>query len=257
MKFQLLPSTIEDGAVSPKQHLSCFIVDDCVSIDAGSLAMSANAIQRENIRDIVLTHAHIDHIAGLPLFIDDLFATIVKPVEVYATQEVIDVLRSDIFNWNVYPDFSELRNENGVVLRYQPFTPGQKFHIKHLTFKALGVNHKVPAVGFIVSDGNSTFAITGDSSEMDEFWDTVNRVPGIDALLIECAFPDGLNELAEISHHLTPGRLKNELAKFEHKECPIFVINIKPAYYDQVSVELGDLQIPNLEIMEAGKNYSW
>lgn len=257
MKFQLLPSTIENGKVTLKQHLSCFVVDDCIAIDAGSLAMSTNDVQKENIRDVILTHAHIDHIAGLPLFIDDLFASILKPVEVYATEEVINVLRDNIFNWNVYPDFSELENENGAILRYCPFEPGQEFQIKHLTVKAIAVNHKVPAFGFVISDGKTTVAISGDSSEMNEFWETVNNEPNIDALLIECAFPDGLNELAEKSHHLTPARLSKELCKFSHQNTPVYVINIKPMYYEKVLSELADLEIANLEVLEVGKTYNW
>ncbi|MCB1024347.1 MAG: 3',5'-cyclic-nucleotide phosphodiesterase [Acidobacteria bacterium] len=257
MKLQLLPSTIEDGKITPKQHLSCFVIDDRVAIDAGSLAMSTNEVQKKNIRDVILTHAHIDHIAGLPLFIDDLFASIVKPVDIYAIDSVIDVLKKDIFNWEVYPDFSELQNANGSVLRFCPFRPGAEFQIEHLTIKSIGVNHKVPAVGFIISDGKTTFAFSGDSSEMSEFWDAVNREPRIDALLIECAFPDELIELAEISHHLTPARLKNELVKFEHSETPIYVINIKPMYYQSVLEELAKLEIQNLEILRVGETYIW
>ena len=37
--------------------------------------MAASSVQQSAIRDVVLTHAHLDHIAGLPLFIDDLFST--------------------------------------------------------------------------------------------------------------------------------------------------------------------------------------
>ena len=54
MKVQLLPSTFdENGTASPRQHLSCLVVDDCVAIDAGSLAMAASAAQREQIRDVI------------------------------------------------------------------------------------------------------------------------------------------------------------------------------------------------------------
>ena len=74
MKIQLLPSTLDHkGCATARQHLSCFVIDDCVAIDAGSLAMSTTAEQKELIRNVVLTHAHLDHVAGLPLFIDDLF----------------------------------------------------------------------------------------------------------------------------------------------------------------------------------------
>ena len=257
MKIQLLPSTIENGVVTAKQHLSCFVIDDLVAIDAGSLAMSANEIQRKQIRDVVLTHAHIDHIAGLPLFIDDLFAEIDKPVEVYASQEVIDILERDVFNWDVYPRFSELENDHGAVMKYRPFELGKTFHVEHLEISAVGVNHKVPAVGFTVSDGATKFAISGDTAEMEEFWISINGEKDIDALLIECAFPTRLNDLAQISHHMTPSRLKSELEKFDSKDCPVYVINIKPSYYAEILKELSELNIRNLEILEVGKDYSW
>jgi cAMP phosphodiesterase len=255
MKIQLLPSTIENGQVTKKQHLSCFVIDDRVTIDAGSLAMSANGLQRQQIRDVILTHAHIDHIAGLPLFIDDLFANIVKPVEIYASDEVIEILQKDIFNWNVYPNFAELENENGVVLRYCPFQIGETFTSEHLEAKAISVNHKVPSVGFIISDQQSKFAITGDTAEMEMFWDEVNKESDLDALLIECAFPDRLADLAEVSHHMTPAMLARELTKFRHENCPVYVINLKPMYRSEIIKEIVKLGIENLQIFEVGKVY--
>src|ERR1043165_2965509 len=75
MKLQLLPSTFEpDGSASSRQHLSCLVINDRIAVDAGSLAMAATDAHRQNLRDVVLTHAHLDHIAGLRLFVDDLFA---------------------------------------------------------------------------------------------------------------------------------------------------------------------------------------
>ena len=257
MKVQLLPSTIENGVVTGKQHLSCFVIDDKVAIDAGSLAMSTNSIQKSQIRDVILTHAHIDHIAGLPLFIDDLFASIVKPIEIYATEEVIKVLKEDIFNWDVYPDFAELENDNGVVLKYCPFEIGKTFRSEHLEVKGLGVNHKVPSVGFIVSDGTSKFAISGDTAEMESFWNVVNAEKNLNALLVECAFPNELSGLAAASYHMTPSRLKKELRKFSHLDCPIFIVNIKPMYYEKVISEIDQLDIKNLHILEVGKVYEW
>jgi cAMP phosphodiesterase len=255
MKLQLLPSTIENGQVTPKQHLSCFVIDDRVTIDAGSLAMSTNTIQKRQIRDVILTHAHIDHIAGLPLFIDDLFADIVKPLEIYATKEVINILKEDIFNWDVYPNFAELENENGVVLKYCPFEVGIPFSSEHLEVKAISVNHKVPAVGFVISDGSSKFAITGDTAEMEEFWIQINQEKKIDALLIECAFPNRLSDLASVSHHMTPLKLQKELVKFDHKDCSIFVINLKPMYFQEIIDEINQLNIENLEILEINRVY--
>jgi len=258
MKLQLLPSTFdENGAASARQHLSCFVIDECVAIDAGSLAMAASAAQKKQIRDVVLTHAHLDHIAGLPLFIDDLFATLDAPVRVHAAPHVIETLERDIFNWEIYPRFSELENANGAVMKYQPFEIGQEFSVRHLRLKSISVNHKVPSVGFVVSDGKTSVALSGDTAKTDEFWKILNQETNLSALLIECAFPDKLEELAEISHHLTPKTLRRELEKFNRKECLIYVINIKPTYRDEVVRQIEELKIENLQILEVGQIYEW
>lgn len=240
-----------------RQHLSCFVFDDCVAVDAGSLAMAASVVQRNQIRDVVLTHAHLDHIAGLPLFIDDLFATLDAPIHIHATAEVVEILKRDIFNWTIYPSFSELENSNGSVMDYQTFEAEKEFSIKHLRFKSLPVNHKVPTVGFIISDEKTTIAFSSDTSEMDDFWKNVNAEKKLSALLIECAFPNDLEAIAESSHHLTPYRLQKELEKFNQEECAIYVINIKPMYRDEVIEQISQLEIENLQILEVGRVYEW
>ena len=258
MKVQLLPSSVDkNGAASARQHLTCFVIDDAVTIDAGSLAMACSDEQFENIRDIVLTHAHLDHIAGLPLFIDDLFAKLTEPVRVHATREMIEVLERDIFNWSVYPRFSELSNDNGPVMRYVPYEIGCEFGVRDLTIKPLAVNHLVPAAGFIISNDSSKIAITGDTSAMDDFWEVVNREDDLSALLVECAFPNHLCELADISHHLTPLKLAAELAKFDKHDCPVYVINLKPAYRETIIEEIDEMVNNGLEILKVGKVYEW
>src|SRR5687768_5570319 len=107
MKVQLLPSTIdEDFRASQRQHLLSMIIDDSVAIDAGCLALSCTDVHRQQVRNIVLTHTHLDHIAGLPLFLDDLFATLKEPVCIHATAEQIKIIERDLFNWAIYPRFS-------------------------------------------------------------------------------------------------------------------------------------------------------
>jgi cAMP phosphodiesterase len=257
MKFQLLPSTFDEtGRASARQHLACFVVDDLIAFDAGSLAISTTAEQKKRIRDVVLSHAHLDHIAGLPLYIDDLFATIKRPIQIHATSEVIEILERDIFNWSIYPRFSELRNEYGVVLEYRPFEVEKEFSVKHLKVKAINVNHKVPSVGFIVSDGKSGFALTNDTAAVNRFWDVINETENLSAVLVECAFPNELSDLACNSHHLTPRVLEQELSKLR-KDYPIYVVNIKPMYVEQVARQIKELEIENLQILEVGKVYEF
>jgi ribonuclease BN (tRNA processing enzyme) len=252
----LLPSTFdENGSSSARQHLACFVIDDRVAVDAGSLAMAASDLQREQIRDVVLTHAHLDHIAGLPMYIDDLFATTTEPVRIFATREVVEVLERDIFNWSVYPRFRELTNDHGPVMEYREFKPGCVFQAGHLRFRAVGVNHKVPSFGFIISDGSRSIALTGDTAETKEFWEAANTTPDLAALLVECAFPDELEELAMSSHHFTPRRLAAELKKCD-AEVPVYVVNMKPMYRDRIVEQLGKTA-SRVQVIEPGRVYEW
>lgn len=258
MKVQLLPSTFDShGHATPEQRLTCFLIDECVAVDAGSIALALSSEQRQNVRDIIVTHPHMDHIASLPIFIDDLFETLKSPVRVYATQEVIDLLERDIFNWNVYPRFSELKNEYGPVMEYVPITEGQPIEVAHLTVTAVAVNHIVPTIGLIVSDSKTTIAFSSDTSETDEFWKLINNAKHVDALLIEASFPDSMAKLAEVSRHFTPASLQRDLQKLSHNGLDILAVHIKPAYRQMVIDELNALKIPGLGVMESGRTYEW
>ena len=258
MKIQLLPSTIDaDGKASLRQHLLTMVVDDTVAIDAGCLALSCSDVQRQQIRDIILTHTHLDHIAGLPLFIDDLFSTLTEPVTIHATKEMIETLERDIFNWSIYPRFSELTNDHGPVIAYSEFVRGSRFQVKHLAVQSIAVNHKVSATGFIISDGKSSIAITGDTSTTEDIWRACNAAPNLRAVLVECAFPDELSGLANASFHLTPATLADELAKLHGRDFPVYIINLKPMFREKIVEQIAKLAIDGIEILELQKVYDF
>jgi cAMP phosphodiesterase len=257
MKIQLLHSTIKNGRGSHEQHLTCYLVDDLLAIDAGSLAISTNDFQRQNVRDIVITHPHLDHVATLPIFIDDLFETLQSPIRVHATVEAIEVLEKHIFNWEVYPRFSELKNDFGKLIEYVPIKLYEEFQIGHLTLKAIPVTHVIPTIGLIISDEKTTLGLSSDTCETNEFWGFLNREKKLDALFVESSFPNELDELAKTSFHLTPNALHNELKKLQHENTKIFAVHIKPAYFDKICKELKALKLPRLKVMDAGKIYEF
>lgn len=258
MRIQLLPSTFDaDGHATLEQRLTCFLIDSRVAVDAGSIAMALTEQQRNDVRDIIVTHPHMDHIASLPIFIDDLFATLKEPMRVYATPEVIELLEKDVFNWNVYPRFSELENDFGPVMQYIPIPVGQPFTVAHLTVNAIPVNHIVPTIGLIVSHNQTSVAFSSDTAETDEFWKAVNSTKHLDALLIEASFPNEMSQLAEVSRHFTPASLGEELKKLNHNGMDILAVHLKPTYRQTIMNQLADLNIPKLAVMEPGRTYSW
>jgi cAMP phosphodiesterase len=255
MKIKLLPSSFDEkGDASPEQHLTCYLLDDVVAVDAGSLSLTFGQGHRRSVRDIIITHPHLDHTAGLPFFIDDLFETLQEPVRVHGTPEAIDALEDHIFNWKTYPRFSEIQNRFGKVMEYCPFNIREEFQVAHFTIKAIPVNHQVPTVGLIISDGKSTIALSSDTAETNEFWQALNEEPKLDAVLVESSFPNELEDLAHASYHLTPNLLKSELAKLKH-QTRVMAVHLKPAYYEQTYRELNELGLANLEVMKTSKDY--
>jgi ribonuclease BN (tRNA processing enzyme) len=122
--------------------------------------------------------------------------------------------------------------------------------------RSIAVNHQVAANGYIVSDGRISVGITGDTAETDDIWKVCNETADLKAVLVECAFPDELGDLASVSHHLTPSRLETELRKFK-VDCPVFVINMKPMYREKVIAQLDEANIPRVQVLEVGKVYEW
>jgi len=258
LHIQLLPSSFDAGGhANAAQRLTCFLIDERVTVDAGSIGIALNDAQRRTVRDIIVTHPHMDHIASLPIFVDDLFGELEQPIRIHATQEVIDLLKRDVFNDNVYPKFDELRNERGRVMEYVPFATGKEFKVAHLTVTAIPVNHIVPTVGLLVSDNQVTVAFSSDTAETEDFWKAASRAPHLEALFIEASFPNSMRALAEASKHLTPMMLRDELRKLSHNGMDILAVHLKPAYRETVARELTELGIEKLSVMEIGRVYEW
>jgi cAMP phosphodiesterase len=258
VRIQLLPSTFDaQGVATLEQRLTCFLIDDCVAVDAGSIAIALTNEQRPKVKDIIVTHPHLDHIASLPIFIDDLYPTLKEPIRVHATPEVIGLLERDVFNWNVYPRFSDLKNDYGPVMEYVPIPIGTPFTVAHLNVVAVPVNHIVPTVGLVVSDGQTSVAFSSDTAETEYFWEIVNEMKGLDALLIETSFPDRMAKLAEVSRHFTPASLVQELKKLTHNGMDIMAVHLKATYRDEIIEQLKALNIPKLSVMEPGRVYTW
>jgi ribonuclease BN (tRNA processing enzyme) len=142
-------------------------------------------------------------------------------------------------------------------MEYVPIPPSGSFSVAHLDVIAVPVNHIVPTVGLIVSDGKSSVAFSSDTSETQEFWNVLNESQNLDALLIEASFPDEMAKLAEVSRHFTPASMGQELKKLTHNGMDILAVHLKPSYREKIIGQLEALKIPKLQVMEPGKTYTW
>ena len=57
-----------------------------------------------------------------------------------------------------------------------------------------------------------------------------------------------MQQLADVSGHLTPRTLEIELAKFDRKNCEVLLYHLKPAFVAQLKREVKHLPVQVLEL---------
>jgi len=238
-------------ATGPHRCSTCsFLLNETLLLDAGTVASKLSMSEQAQIRHIVLSHLHFDHIKGLPMLADNLSEQVSAPLVVAAIPEVLHGLQRHIFNTDVYPDFFSIPSLERPTLASSYLKPGNVYSFSGIDITPILVNHTVPTTGFIVQDRSSAFVYSGDTYSTDELWHEANHIPHLTTAFIECSFPNSMSELARISKHLTPALLAQEFRKLDRDDISVYAYHLKPAYKDEILRELRELQIPGLKVLE-------
>ena len=105
------------------------------------------------------------------------------------------------------------------------------------TITPIPARHTVPAVGYHLDSGAASLVFTGDTGPNDALWRIVNRIANLKFLIIETAFSNKERQLAEISRHLCPATLAEELAKLE-RNPEIYITHLKPGEIEPTMLEI-------------------
>lgn len=254
MRIKLLGSTVGEGA--PRHFASSYLVNDSLAIDAGTLGLLSPLEAQRGVRHVLLSHSHIDHLATLPLFLDNVYEASSSCPTIYAGAAVSACLERDLFNDRLWPDLLRLSVEKHPFLRMRPLEPGARLQLDDLAITAVELDHVVPTYGFLVEQQDVAVAIVSDTGPTDRFWELARGLPHLKAVFLEAAFPDSQAELAQASRHLTPATFAGELEKLG-RPVRVIAVHIKPAFHEQVVAELQALGLANLEIGEPGREYSF
>lgn len=227
------------------------LVDDDILIDAGTGVGDLSLEDLVKIDHVFVTHSHMDHIACLPLLVDAVWELRSRPVTVHASAATLEILKAHIFNWAVWPDFTLLPDAQRPALVFESLAVGQKINLAGRSITALPANHTVPAVGYLLENGQGSLAFTGDTASCDALWKALNAVPKLDFLLTEAAFPDSASRLVHCSKHLSPALLARELAQLQHQP-EVWVSHLKPGRASETRRDLEALPI-KLNILQMGQ----
>lgn len=259
MQVTLVPSSgsrTTDGQRSGRgqQFLTTYLVNDTVAVDAGCLGLYGTPTEQARVQHLFLTHSHIDHLASLPVFLENVYRPGVPCVAVYGNTAVLESLRCDLFNDRVWPDFVRLSEVGPPFVRLVEIHSGQTVEVAGLRITAVTVNHTVPTLGYLFEDREAAVVIASDTGPTEEIWERANALPNLRAVFLEASFPNALHELAAKTHHLTPALFREESRKVK-RTVRFIAVHIKAAFRDAVVAELRRLDMPELEIGRFGRAY--
>ena len=234
----------------------CLLVDDRIAFDSGGLVSQLSVEEQAAIDELVVTHAHLDHVGELAFLVDSVLMLRSTPLQIRAPAAVIEQMRAHLFNNQLWPDFSQIRIGGIPAIEFSPLEPAEELVLGGLTIRWARTAHPVHSVGYLVSDGTAAFLYSGDTGPTEALWELANRAGRLQAVFVETAFPNRLQHLAHAAGHLTPALLGAELAKLRAPAAAINVMHVKPAYQAEIEAELRALARP-CRVMVGGELFSF
>ncbi|MBI5101938.1 MAG: 3',5'-cyclic-nucleotide phosphodiesterase [Nitrospirae bacterium] len=242
------------GAEFPGYNPPAFLIDGSLLLDAGTIGSKLTSHQQLKIKDILVTHSHLDHVKGIPFLADNMIINNGdSTITIYGIRETLGSLRKNVLNGRIWPDFTKISAAIEPVLKLKNISPGKRFKVENYSIIAYRVNHTVPAVGYIVRDPKgSTLLYTGDTGPTSSIWKSNDR---IDTAIIEVSFPNAMEALALKTGHMTPALLVEELGKMKIMPGKILITHPKPQYIGQISKEIKQIREASIEMLQDGRTY--
>jgi len=244
MKIRVLGCS---GSIAAGSRTTSFLLDDDVLIDAGTGVGDLTLDELARIDHVLVSHSHLDHILAIALLADSVMrrrtAAGRPPIQVHALAPTLDALRQHVFNGVIWPDFTQLPRPEQPILALVPLVTGDVLTLGTRRIEVLPAEHTVPAVGYaLLQDAPSRDArwvFTGDTGPNPQLWHTL-RGRRIGHLVIETAFGDDEQALAELSSHLCPQTLGQELAQLPGR-VSVHITHIKPGEVQPVMAQVQQL----------------
>jgi ribonuclease BN (tRNA processing enzyme) len=253
MEVRLLGSS-PDGP-RERQYASSYLINGSVAVDAGMLGFVGTPEDQARVRHVFLTHSHMDHIASLPVFLENAWDVNVPAVVLHALPETMEALRRHVFNDVVWPDFLRIVPEGRPFLTVEEIVPEVAVAVEGLRVLPVVVNHVVATVGYIVTDGASTVVFAADTGPTERIWEFARDFPEPRSVFLECTFPDAMEGLARVSAHLTPALFGAEVRKMPPMER-VLATHLKHRYRRELESALGELGIAGLEVAAGERAYT-
>lgn len=231
------------GGIGGDRHSTSLLVDDDILVDAGSGVTRLSLEQMARIDHLFITHAHLDHILALPTMLDSVGVGRASPLQIHALPEVIEILRTHIFNWQIWPDFARVPTPERPFMHYVPLAVGQAVRLGGREITAIPASHGRPAVGYLLRGGSGSLIFSGDTTSHSELFGIANATDDLRHFIVEASFANDHQDIAEVSDHYCPATLLPDLARLK-PGVPVWITHLKPGGEAAIMAELADPGLP-------------
>lgn len=222
-------------------YTTSVLVDETLSIDAGTGLHRLSLEELLRVKDVVLTHSHLDHVVML-CFLVDVHVIKGSAVRVHCLPETAEAIRGGLLNNRVWPDMEKILVGGVPVVSFNLLTPFESFEVGGRRLTPLPVNHGVPALGYCLHGAEENFVFCSDMIDAPaQFWAYVRRLENFRRMTMEISFPSGMSELARLSHHLTPAMMVELLAEKAPEQVEVLYNHAKSDFVEQIRREVAEL----------------
>ncbi len=177
---------------SNRRHTSCLLLPELgVAFDAGTSLFRITPLLETRTLDICLTHAHLDHVAGLTFLLNVLHQKRLERVRVHAEPSKLEAVAAHLFAEPIFPVPPPFE----MIPLDRVIETAEGGRITHFPVK-----HPGGAVGYRLDLPDCSMAyVTDTTASLDASY--VEHIHGVDLLIHECNFRDGWEKTAELTGH--------------------------------------------------------
>lgn len=232
---------------SEERHTACLMFpEQGIVFDAGTGAFRIPRHLATPGLDVFLTHAHLDHVAGLTYLLAPLVMKQIDAVRVHATATVLTALREHLFSSALFPVMPafDLRPLSGASLQIGGAT---------VTWQKLP-SHPGGSMAYRITSPTNGCAARSLAYVTDTTADGsyVDFVSGADVLVHECYFPDALEDWAIKTGHSTTSKVLRAAAEADVGRLVLVHADPRSTGDDPLGVEAVRPIFPKVQVARDG-----